>query len=270
MDLYKGKIPIIYNSLNEGWMRGASQLDIAVATTGCVPRDYSVDPVEMRDSPASMTLFEESEWDAIYDERQKNESGMEHIILRAIDRGEFFFLDQARFLDCWTHSTAHAIMLDALKKNLPMPKLNAVTVATMLNRTNGGWCGLSFKFARDNGFPIVSADAPYQSRSWRDTPAFRESMKQHRVLEDWYDLGRAVYDQKMTKKQLATASFNNCPSPSDYNREAHSMCTVDWVRTERGVWGPLTLNSWKSFGYHGLCVLAGWVPDNACSLRDAA
>lgn len=263
-ELYKGKIPIIRRDLNEGFIRGTPGEE---PSFGCVPRDFDDDPVEMRDSPSGIKTYSDAELQAIYEASEAAEDSLEHIYLRAVERGEFDFLDQASFPDCWTHSTAHAIMVDRLKQNLPFVRLNAVAVATLLGRTNGGWCGLSMKFARENGYPVAGTgpgEWPYQSRHGKDTPELRAAMKLHRDLEDWYDLGRAEYNQSLTRAQLAACLSNNLPCPSDYNRFAHSMLSLRWIPSLNG---PLTLNSWKGFGYHGLCVLADMVPDNAVALR---
>ncbi len=164
-------------------------------------------------------------------------------------------------------------MFGYLLQGLPVPRLNGVAAATLMGRTDGGWSGLSMKFARDHGCPIVGTgpgEWPYQSRRGRDTPELRATMARYKVTEDWYDLGRQEWDQELTKAQLATCLFNNHPSPSDYNRAGHAMLSVRLVRIERGRWGTLALNSWQQFGYHGLCVLdlsSGWWPDGACALR---
>ncbi len=266
VELYKGLVPIIRRDLNEGFIRGTPD---DMPSTGAVPRDYTIDPVEMRDSPDQIKLYSPSDYDALYDAGEDAEDSLEHLFLRG-DKPAFELLDQNGFPDCWCHSTAHAIMFDALKQNLPIPRINAVAMATMMKQLNGGWCGLSMKFVRDNGAPIVGngiGQWPYQSRKGNDTPQLRANMKRHQSLEDWYDVSREVYDQKLTKSQLATCLFDNLPSPSDYNRFGHSMLSVRYVRIEAGSYGILTLNSWKGFGYHGLCVLAEMVPDSACSLR---
>jgi hypothetical protein len=267
-DLYKGKVPIVRSDLNQGFIRGAADPDHPPAT-GAVPRDFSVQPLEMRDSPAQMKLYAPSEWDSLYDAGEANEDSLEHIYLRG-GQPAFEFLDQNGFSDCWCHSTAHAIMMDRAKQNLPPIRLNAVAVATLMGRTDGGWCGLSMKFARENGYPVIGTGPgqwPYQSRRGQDTPELRAGMKLHRDLEDWYDLAKAEYDQDLSQAQLATCLFNNMPSPSDYNRFGHSMLSLRLVRIEAGSWGLLTLNSWKGFGYFGLCVLAGMWPDGSCALR---
>lgn len=269
-DLYRGKIPVIRRDLNEGFLRGDP--GAGHCSTGCVPRDYSVDPVEMRDSPDSMKLYDPSEYDALYDAGEENQDTLEHLYLRAAEAGKFEFLDQNGFPDCWAHSPAHAVMIDRLKQNLPFVRLNAVAVATMLGRTDGGWCGLGMKFIRENGIPEAGTGRgqwPYQSRRGSDTPELRANMAKYKGLEDWYDLGRQVWDQQLSARQLATCLFNNLPSPSDYNRFGHSMLSLRYVRIERGSWGLLTLNSWKQFGYYGLCVLAGMWPDGACALRSS-
>lgn len=261
-NLYKGRVPIITRSLDEGWLRGAVPV-----STGAIPRDFSVDPVEMRDSPDSIQLIPTSQYNALYDAQEANESSLEHLYLRD-DKPAFEFLDQNGYPDCWAHSTAHAIMFDALKQNIPVVRLNGVAAATLMNQTNGGWCGLSMKFARTNGFPPICADAPYQSRKVKNTPALKAQMKLHSNLEDWYDLGKAEYDQELSKGQLITCLFNNLPCPSDYNRFGHSMLSIRYVRTDLG-WGLLTLNSWAGWGYHGLGVLLNMIPDGSCALRSS-
>lgn len=268
-ELYKSKIPIIRRSLDEGFIRGTP--DVA-PSYGCIPRDYDVDPVEMRDDPSGMVLIPESDWDAHYEASEAAEDSLEHILLRAIAAGEFEFLDQDGFPDCWAHSTAHALMIDKLKQNLHPVRLNAVAVATLLKQTNGGWSGLSMKFAREHGFPVVGGEPgewPYQSRRGKDTPELRAAMARHKSLEDWYDLGRKEWDQELSQKQIATCLFNNLPVPSDYNRFRHAMLSIRHVRIERGSWGRLTLNSWQGFGHHGLCVLAEMWPDGAVVLRSS-
>lgn len=265
-ELYKGKIPVITRDLNEGFIRGTPDHEPA---TGCVPRDYSIDPVEMRDSPGQMVLDDPGVWQAEYDKAEAAESSLEHIYLRAAEAGAFEFLDQNGFPDCWAHSTAHAIMLDRLKQNLPYVKLNAVAVATLMRQTNGGWCGLSMKFARENGYPVVGdgpGQWPYQSRRGSDTPELRASMAKHKDLKDWYDLGRAEYDQALSKAQIVTCLNDDFPVPSDYNRFSHSMLSLRYIPKYDGF---LTLNSWQGFGYHGLCVLKGMTPDNAVALRSS-
>jgi hypothetical protein len=263
VDFYKQKIPILRGSLNEGFLRGAPDRE---PVGGAVPRDFDVQPVEMRDAPGAMQLYDPSEYDALYDQGEEREDSLEHVLLRGIESGLISFLDQNGFPDCWVHSVFNGKMVSMLMQGLPVVRLNAVTAATMMGRTDGGWCGLGMQFLRDRGAPVVGPNAPYQSRQY-NRAAVEAEMGQHKALELWYDLGQPVHGQDMTNRQFETCLFNNHPTPSDYNRHGHSMLSVRRVRIERDYWGTLTWNSWKGFGYKGLCVLAGYYPDGSCALR---
>lgn len=269
-ELFLGKIPIIRRDLNEGFMRGMPAEPLA---TGAIPRDFDVDPVEMRDSPDQMELVDPSEYDARYDEQMEKGTHLLHIYLPGdMTKPAFEFLDQNGFPDCWFHSTCHAVMMLRAILGLPPIRFNAVAGATLLNQTNGGWCGLSMKFGREHGLPVVGTgpgEWPYKSRRGQDTPELRASMARHKVTEDWYDLGRKEWDQKLARKQLFTCSFNNHPGAADYNDYGHSMGQFGMVRIERNAWGRLTLNSWQGFGYFGLCVIPETTSnvDNAVAVR---
>lgn len=268
VELFRGKIPIIRRSLNDGFIRGDAPASVS---TGCIERDYDIDPVAMGDSPAGMVLIDASEDDARYDEQEAQQSSLEHLFLRG-GKPAFVNLDQDGFPDCWAHSSPHCVMLNCMVQNIPIPKFNGVAIATMLRQTNGGWCGLSMKFIRENGCPVAGngpGQWPYQSRNGKDTPELRAEMAKHKDEEDWYDLGRREWDQVLSTRQLATCSHNNWPAAVDYNAYGHSMCQLRRVRIEKGRWGKLTLNSWLGFGYYGLCVIPDDVanPNNAVALR---
>lgn len=267
-DLYLGKIPIINRSLDDGFIRGDVPTELS---TGCIERDFAIDPVLMGDSPSGMALVDLSEYDARYEEQEREQSSLLHMFLRG-DKPAFVNLDQNGFPDCWAHSTAHTIMLDCMKQNLPIPRLNAVAVATMLRQTNGGWCGLSMKFGREKGFPLAGngpGEWPWQSRHGNDTPELRAAMAKHKAEEDWYDLGSQEWDQHLSDRQLATCGFQDWPAAVDYNKYGHSMAQFCKVRIEKGRWGKATLNSWLGFGYHGVCIIPDDVamPNNAVALR---
>lgn len=269
-ELYKGKIPIIRGSLDAGFVRGDVPKPEELSY-GAIPRDYDIDPVAMGDSPTAMKLWEPSDWDALYDEQEAQEDSLEHIYLRG-GKPAFEFLDQDGFPDCWAHSSAHAMMFDRMKQNLPPVRFNAIAVATLMRQLQGGWCGLSMKFIRENGIPVIGTgpgEWPYQSRKGRDTPELRAAMTKHKAEEDWYDLGKKEYDQHLSDKQLATCGFENWPAPVDFNKYSHSMCQIRMVRIEKGAWGGLICNSWKGYGYFGLIVipLTTARSDNAVALR---
>lgn len=272
-DFYKGTIPIIdteSNAFND-------VLFPKDATFGLVPRDYNEDPPEMFASPpAEMDLIPESEWDARYDEQEEQKSSLEHIYLSGPNGTPAFVnLNQNGHGYCWAYSVGHAIMIDRLRRNLPPVRLNPHSVAAIIKRgrDEGGWCGLSAKFGREHGFAPEGngpGQWPLHSRDLRhDTPALRAEMARYKLDEEWVDLTRSIYDQNMTRAQLATSEFMNIPGPGDFNWWRHSVCRLRWVRVERGNWGRLILNSWPNWGRYGLGVLIGnkAVPDGALAIR---
>src|SRR6185436_5778 len=143
MALYKGKIPIIKRDLNEGFLRG----EVPVST-GCLPRDFDIDPPLMSDSPDAMEVFDQPKAIAYYNQQETDQSSLEHLYLAPVattGKPAFEFLDQDGFPDCWFHSTCHAVMTDRMKRGLPPIRFNGVAGATWMKQTNGGWCGLSGK-----------------------------------------------------------------------------------------------------------------------------
>ncbi len=269
-ELYMGKIPIVNGSLNDGWIRASQPV-----ATGCVPRDFKTDPFEMRHSPDQIKVYKRAsgEWDAIYDERQKQQSSLLHMFLRG-DRPAFQHLDQGKFLDCWYHGPAHALMLACMRDNEPIPRVNAVAGATLLGRTNGGWSVLAIKDMGERGAPIMGTgpgEWPQLTRDTRyNTPEFQANRQKHKILESFYDLGNPVYSQDMTADHVFTLCAQNNPGSGDWNRHGHAMGIVDVVRLERNSWGVAVINSWRDFGYYGLAVLREQWPDNAGFLGTVA
>lgn len=271
-DFYHKNIPIIdteYADSNE-------MLFPKDVRFGMVPRDYTEYPQEMFAPPSEMDLIPESEWDARYDEQEELQSSLEHIYLSGPGGTPAFVnLDQNGHGYCWAYSTGQAIMLDRLKRNLPLVRLNPHATAAIIKRgrDEGGWGGLSAKFGRENGYAVEGTGPgqwPLHSRDLRyDTPQLRAEMAKYKLHEEWTDLTKSVYDQNLTRGQLATTGFSNIPGPRDYNWWGHSVCGVRWVRVERGNWGQLILNSWRGWGRHGLGVLIGnkAVPNGALAIR---
>lgn len=258
--LYKGRIPIIDT---EGPRTNLS--NPRNATYGLVERDYEIYPEPMFAPPSEMMLIPESEWDARYDEQEEQQSSLEHLFLPAGPNGPpaFLNLDQDGNGYCWSYSTGHSIMMDLLRRNMVVDRINPHATAAIIKRgrDEGGWCGLSADFGRRVGYAVEGTKAgqwPLHSRDLRyDTPELRTAMAKHRLEEEWTDLTRDVYDQNLTRGQIATCGFNNIPGPRDYNWWRHSVCGIRWVRIERGSWGQLILNSWKGWGHFGLGVLQG-------------
>lgn len=268
MDLYHG-IPIIDTE------QPATNLSHPAGQSyGFAERDYCQYPQEMLASPEEMQIIPESEWDARFDEQEATESSLEHIFLSGPNGTPAFDnLDQDGLPDCWCHSTCHTVMLDRLKRNLPTVRFNAVAVATMLKKTNGAWAGLSAQFAAEQGLPIIGTTPgtwPYQSRKGKDTPELRAAMVRYKIEEDFVDLTKQVYDQNLTRSQLATCLFSNIPCAVDFSWWGHSVAALRWVRISKGEWGLLVLNSWGAdWGRHGLGVLQGskMIPMGAVATR---
>jgi hypothetical protein len=264
-DFYKGTIPIIGDEPDAvslafpnrtGW--GSEGVGF-----GAVPRDYSIDPPEMFQHPSEMVLIPESEDDARFDEEEATKSSLEHLYLQGGNTPAFPLLDQNGHGYCWAYSTGHAIMIERMKQGAPLVRLNPHSVAAIIKggRDEGGWCGLSAKFAREHGFGEEGTGPgqwPLHSRSLsHDTPALRAAMALRKVQEDWVDLTKQVYDQNLTRAMSKTCLQNKTPCPMDFSWWGHSVCAIRYVRIERGRWGWLILNSWKGWGRHGLGVIEG-------------
>lgn len=258
--MYKGIIPIIETDEPE-----TELLRPAGVSYGLVERDYDEDPEMMFAQPSEMQLIPESEWDARFDEQEEQQSSLEHIYLSGPNGTPAFpALNQQSDGYCWFYSTGQTMMLDRLRRNLPMVRFNPHSGAAIIKkgRNEGGWCGLSAEFATEHGIAVEGngpGQWPANSRDLRyDTPALRAEMAKYKIEEQWTDLTKQVYDRNLTMAQVATCGFNNIPGPRDYYWWSHSVTALRWVRVERGSWGQLILNSWgPGWGRHGLSVLRG-------------
>jgi len=258
-DFYKGNIPIIDTEAPDNDVLFPKE-----ATFGLVERNVDEFPEPMFAPPGDMKLILQSDWDAYYDEQEAQKSSLEHIYLSGPNGGPAFVnLDQNGDGYCWAYSTGQSIMMALLKRGIKPPRLNPHATAAIIKkgRNEGGWCGESAQFGRDVGYAVEGTGPgqwPLHSRNLKyDTAELRAEMAKHRIVEDWMDLTRRVWDRKMTTDQVATCGFNNIPGPRDYNWWGHSVCGLRWVRISRGNWGQLILNSWKGWGRHGLAVLEG-------------
>lgn len=253
---YKGSIPILDDF-------GSKRTDLSHPKHqrfGLVPRDYAVEPEAMFAAPDTMNTIKKVDWDAYYDEQEAQESSLEHIYLRG-GQPAFVNLDQNGDGHCWAYSTGQSMMLSALRDRGVTARLNPHFVATYLKRFNGGWCGASAKVGYEVGY-LEEGTGPDQwplhsNNTGLLTTERLAAAARHKIIEDWRDLTREIWDQDLTAEQLATCGFNNIPAPSDFNWWGHSVCQVRWVRIESGSWGPLILNSWKGWGRFGLAVLRG-------------
>lgn len=272
MDYYKGTIPILDDepAAKSLWEPGAEY------GKGYEERDYSIYPEDMMQHPSEMDLYDPSEWDALYDFQEEHESSLEHIFLRG-GKPAFVNLDQDGDGYCWGYSAGHALMMSMLADHRPLTRLNPHSVCSIIKKgaNQGGWCGLSSQVISEIGMaPEGNGEGewPLHSRDYQRhyNEACKKRMADFKITEDWTDLTRQEYSRNLTEKQLATALFNNIPCPTDFNHWGHSVCSIRWVRIERGSWGGLILNSWKGWGRFGLGVLRGSkaVPNGAIGVRN--
>jgi hypothetical protein len=262
-EFYKGNIPIIDVDFPDDAM--TDMLHPKGASYGLVERDYDEFPESMFAPPSEMALIPESEWDARFDEQERLQSSLEHIYLSGPNGTPAFVnLDQGQEGYCWIYSVGHSVMMDRLRRNIPLVRLNPHSIGAIIKkgRNEGGWCGEGGQFVSDIGM-APEGNGPLQWPKWSrdirkfDTPAMRQEMAKYRIDEQWVDLTRRVWDRNLTMGQVATSGFLNIPGPGDYNWWSHSVLRVRWVRIERGSWGQLILNSWLNWGRHGLGVLRG-------------
>lgn len=223
---------------------------------GLVERDFSVDPIEMGDAPNTMTLYSESEWDALFEQQEEQESSLSHIY----ERAGWEPLNQNPAPYCWAHSVVHLMMLLRMRDNLPHVPLSAFSVAATIKKgaMQGGWCGLSMKFIREFGV-MPQSIWPQQDANYRkyDQPENWKAALQYRPRDTWFDTSASVYSQKMALQQMATALFNNQPCAHDNMTWAHSVAILRMVRIEKGSWGLMCLNSWPGWGKRGQAILRG-------------
>lgn len=264
--LYLGMIPICRNRLDEGFLGNPEPV-----RGGAIERDYDIDPPEMGDSPDGIETLEEAAAIAAQQKQIEDESSLFHTFLRQ-PVSEQWLLDQNGDGYCWGYSTGNTVMFDRMKQNLPFVKINPHATCAIIKRgrDEGGWCGLSMKWARENGYAVEGTGPgqwPLHSRNLKyDTPELRQAMALHKAEESWYDLGRREYDQILAKKQIWTLTTNNIPIAADWNRHSHSMCIV-WTAFIDGRLHPVVMNSWKNWGYKGFGVLYDQWPNNAVALR---
>lgn len=235
---------------------------------GLVPRDFDVDPPDMFAAPTDMPLIPRSEWDDRIAEQEKEQSSLEHIRLRA----GIPSLNQGQVGYCWAHSITHTVMLARAAANQPYVPLSAYAVAATIKkgRDEGGWCGLSAKFAREKGIPS-QAIWPQGDRNYtqHDNAATWADAAKHEITEDWVDLTRDVWGQNLTFDQVATCLLLNIPCALDFNWWSHSVCGLRLVKSGGG-YGIKIWNSWgDSWSDRGMGILSGTkaIPNGAVATR---
>lgn len=221
-------------------------------------------------SPAELKLIPRSEWDARIDEQEAQQSSLEHMRDRA--PGGMPTLDQNGQGFCWAYSVTRSVMYSRLVMNQPLIRLSAHSVACKIKnfKDEGGWCGLSQQFIKENGVCDVSAWPEKSMSRSNDTPAAWANAKKYKIEEDWVDLARDVYDRNLTFDQVATCLLLNVPVVCDWNWWGHSTLMMRLVRIEAGSYGLRGDNSWTDqWGDRGKFTVQGSraIPDGAIATR---
>lgn len=238
---------------------------------GYVERDYKVYPKEMFAPPSEIPLIPRSDWQAIIQEQEEQQSSLEHMWRRTYGNNvRRAHLDQNGQGYCWAYSVSHTIMMARCRDNQPPKRLSAHAVACKIKnfRDQGGWCGLSAQFIRENGVPTVETWKEKSMSRQYDNPETWNEAQQYKITEDYVDLTRDVWGQNLTYDQVITCLLMNIPCALDYNWWGHSVCGVraKWVD---GQACPVIINSWQDWGEDGFAVLQGQraIPNGAVATR---
>lgn len=222
----------------------------------------------MMAQPSGITLIPRSEWSDRIKQKEASKSNLSDILLRA----GIPSTDQNGYGYCWAFSTGGSIQALRAFNNQPYIPLNPCSIAATIKqgRDEGGWCGLSLRFAMEHGIAPMGTGPgqwPALSRKYQTLePACRETMAKFKVSEGWIDLTRADYDQVMTFDQVASCLLSNIPCAVDFNWWGHSVMACDLVEVSANSFGIRIRNSWTdSYGNKGFAVLQGSkaIPDNA-------
>lgn len=238
---------------------------------GYVERDFRIDPVEMFANPSDMKLIDKSEWSARIKERKEQKSGLRDIRKTMANGAKHKSLDQNGQGYCWAYSIGSVIMFARGKNNLPYQRLSPHAVACKIKnfQDQGGWCGLSAKFARETGYPTEQFWPQKSMARGNDNAATWADAAKHKITNDWVDLAKPVYDQNLTFGQVVTRLLNNDPVAVDFNWWGHSVCAIDVDEVEPGSFALVIINSWTDqWGDEGEGLLRGnkALPDGAVAV----
>ena len=209
--------------------------------------------------PSEMKLIPRSEWP----DRIKEQEARKSRISDVLRRKKIPSTDQNGDGYCWAYSTTGCIIVVRALNNQKYQPLNGHSIAAPIKngRDEGGWCGLSAKYAMEIGVAVMGngpGQWPEHSRNTRyDTAECVALKNKYRVDEAFIDLSRAAYDQDMTFDQIATCLLLNIPCALDFNWWGHSVLGCDLVDLGGGAYAIRIRNSWTDgWGDLGFSVLS--------------
>ena len=224
------------------------------------------------ESPDQMKLIPRSEWSARIKEKNDTKSSLWHLRQIAANGQQMSTLDQNGQGYCWAYSVVRCVMYQRALMNQAYKRLSAHAVGCMVKgfRDEGGWCGLSTKFIKEKGVPSIDKWPEKSMNRSNDKYETWQEAAGNAISEDWYDAGKAVYDQALTFDQVATCLLWNIPCALDFNWWGHSVCGIELVEVESGSFGIRIDNSWTdSWEERGSAILRGSksIPDGAVGIR---
>lgn len=207
-------------------------------------------------APSTIPMIPESEWIPRIRDRKKYGLGLRDLF----KKGKVGTVkDQNGQGYCWAYSTTRTDEYVLASMGLDYIALSAHSVGCKVKnfRDEGGWCGESAQFVRQNGI-VPESLWPAKSMSHAyDTPANWAEAAKFRIVEDYVDLTSAIYDQNLTWAQLVSCLLQNIPCACDFDWWGHSVCAVDVDEVD----GEVALdidNSWTpGWGDNGTARLQG-------------
>jgi hypothetical protein len=125
--------------------------------TGYDPSTVDERTREMLAKPSEIKVIARSEWPDRIKEAEKNKSRISDILRRR----KIPSTDQNGHGYCWGYSTTGCIIVVRALNNQPYKKLNGHSICAPIKngRNEGGWCGLSGKYAMEIGIAEMGTKA---------------------------------------------------------------------------------------------------------------